>query len=399
MKICMIAARFSVDYIDPRVHKEAVSLVNNGHEVYILAPSIKPSIETLGKIKILNISGGKGIFNRPHINLIRKGLELQCDVYHCHGDLILVGSIIKMLSGKKIVYDVHDDYPSLHSYSSNLSDEVKPLLKFLIYLKERFLTLFADYVITVNKTLKQKFVNRGKSALILYNSPLTKPYNESHSKKNNKLPSYELLKKLSKLKRQAQTKLVVYEGKIGNDRGLKQLLQALLITKKKTPNVKLLIVGNIADEEQKVWVKNFLIQNKLEDNIIITSWVSIQDVPKYLGYGDVGVILFQPTSYNNIIGLPNKLFDYMAAKLPVVASNFPEMQKAVKGNGCGICVDPTNPSEIAEALVELLVKNPDKARAMGLQGYKMMKNKYGWPLQEQKLIKLYENIGSCIANQ
>lgn len=392
MKICMIAARFSLDYIDPRVHKEAVSLVNNGHEVYILAPSPRPSEETLGKIKIMNISGGTGIFNRPHINLIKKALKLQCDVYHCHGDLILVGSIIKILSGKKIVYDVHDDYPSLHSYSSNLSDDVKPLLKFMIYLKERFLTKFADYVITVNNTLKQKFVNRGKSTLILYNSPLTKSYNESHPKKSNKSLSRELLKKLSKLKRQAQTKLVVYEGKIGNDRGLKQLLQALLITKKKIPNVKLLIVGNIAGEDQKVWVENFLRKNKLEDTIIITSWVGIQDVPKYLGYGDVGVILFQPTSYNNIIGLPNKLFDYMAAKLPVVASNFPEMQKAVKGNGCGICVDPTDPSEIARALVELLAKNPAKARAMGLKGYKMMKTKYGWQLQEQKLVEFYKNI-------
>ena len=388
----MLAARFSLDYIDPRVHREAVSLVKNGHEIYILAPSTKPSIETLGKIKIMNISGGKGIFNRPHINLIKKGVELQCDVYHCHGELILVGSIIKILSGKKIVYDVHDDYPSLHSYSSNLSDDIKPLLKFMIYLKERFLTLFADYVITVNNTLKQKFVNRGKRTLILYNSPLTKPYNESHSKKSNKLPSRELLKKLSKIKRQAQTKLVVYEGKIGNDRGLKQLLQALLIIKKKMPNVKLLIVGYIAGEAQKVWVKNFLKQNKLEDNIIITSWVNIQDVLKYLGYGDVGVILFQPTCYNNIIGLPNKLFDYMVTKLPVVTSNFPEMQNVVKGNGCGICVDPTDPSEIAEALIELLMQNPDKARAMGLKGYELMNIKYGWHIQEQKLIKFYKNI-------
>jgi glycosyltransferase involved in cell wall biosynthesis len=388
----MLAARFSLNYIDPRVHKEAVSLVKNGHEVYILAPSPKPSTETLGKIKIMNISGGKGIFNRPHINIIKKGVELQCDVYHCHGDLILVGSIIKMLTGKKIVYDVHDDYPSLHSYSSNFSDDVKPILKSMIYVKERLLSIFADYVITVNDTLKNKFVNRGKQVLVLYNSPLTKPYSISQSNSGNKKPNHELIKKLKKIENQHNTKLIVYEGKIGDDRGLKQLLQALLLAKKKIPNIKLLIVGRIAGEEQKRWVDDFLKRNKLEDNIIITSWVSIQDVPKYLRFGDVGVILFQPTCYNNTIGLPNKLFDYMAVKLPVVASNFPEMRKVVEGHGCGICVDPTDPSEIAGVLVELLAKNPDNARAMGTKGYKMINTKYGWHIQEQKLVEFYKNI-------
>ncbi|MEX1014416.1 MAG: glycosyltransferase, partial [Candidatus Paceibacterota bacterium] len=88
---------------------------------------------------------------------------------------------------------------------------------------------------------------------------------------------------------------------------------------------------------------------------------------------------------------PNKLFEYMHAGLPVIASDFPLWREIIEGNNCGLLVNPLNPNEIAEAIL-WLYNNPDKAREMGRNGQKAVKEKYNWEQEEKKLLQLYETI-------
>jgi glycosyltransferase involved in cell wall biosynthesis len=81
----------------------------------------------------------------------------------------------------------------------------------------------------------------------------------------------------------------------------------------------------------------------------------------------------------------------MAMKLPVVINNFPEVKKVVKETNCGILVDPTNPHEIASAIIYLL-EHPNEAKQMGENGRKAVEEKYNWELQEKKLIALYQEL-------
>ena len=81
----------------------------------------------------------------------------------------------------------------------------------------------------------------------------------------------------------------------------------------------------------------------------------------------------------------------MSAGIPVIASNFPLWKNIIEGNNCGICVDPTNPSQIAVAM-NFLKENPEEAKIMGDNGRKAVLEKFNWENEEKKLIELYNTI-------
>lgn len=91
---------------------------------------------------------------------------------------------------------------------------------------------------------------------------------------------------------------------------------------------------------------------------------------------------------NYVDAQPNKMFEYMSAGLPVIASNFPLWKEIIEGNQCGICVNPLEPKEIAAA-IDWLTQNPEAAEQMGKNGRKAVEEKYNWQNEEEKLINLY----------
>ena len=115
---------------------------------------------------------------------------------------------------------------------------------------------------------------------------------------------------------------------------------------------------------------------------------------QYLKSVDAGFILLKPNP-NNIAAASrnNKLYEYMAAGLPVIASDFPLWKKIIEKNYCGICIDPSNPEKIAKA-IEYLIKHPDEAKKMGGNGKKAVLEKYNWENESKKLLKVYKNLAS-----
>jgi len=84
----------------------------------------------------------------------------------------------------------------------------------------------------------------------------------------------------------------------------------------------------------------------------------------------------------------------MSAEIPVVASNFPLWKEIVEGSKCGICVNPTNPQEIANA-IKYLLKNDKIAKEMGRNGRLAVESKYNWESEEKKLVNLYKKLLNC----
>jgi hypothetical protein len=99
------------------------------------------------------------------------------------------------------------------------------------------------------------------------------------------------------------------------------------------------------------------------------------------------LVLYHPEKSHEV-AQPNKLFEYMAAGIPVIASDFPLWRKIIQDAGCGLVVDPLDSRAIATA-IERLITNPAEAEAMGQRGRKAAEGHFNWATQEQTLLSFY----------
>ena len=119
-------------------------------------------------------------------------------------------------------------------------------------------------------------------------------------------------------------------------------------------------------------------------------FLSREDVMKTYGKAQIGIVIIQPEPHY-MESLPVKMFEYMAAGLPVIASNFPFWAPFIKEADCGILVDPTSVDEVSAAMNRLL-ENLDEAKAMGERGRQLVVDRYNWKNEFEKLHQLYQEI-------
>lgn len=113
-------------------------------------------------------------------------------------------------------------------------------------------------------------------------------------------------------------------------------------------------------------------------------------VNELYGKSRAGIVIYQPAK-NHFESQPIKLFEFMAAGLPVVASDFTLWKQIVEGSQCGICVDPTDTNAVRRSCLFLL-DNPGEAEKMGKAGRQAIINKYNWNVEERKLLELYSDL-------
>jgi glycosyltransferase involved in cell wall biosynthesis len=113
-------------------------------------------------------------------------------------------------------------------------------------------------------------------------------------------------------------------------------------------------------------------------------------VKSVLATSRAGIVTLHPL-INYLDSLPVKMFEYMAAGIPVVASDFPYWREIIEKHNCGICVDSHNPQEIAMAVNRLLTDN-ELAATMGENGRRAVEEVYNWHNEEQKLLNLYQEL-------
>jgi glycosyltransferase involved in cell wall biosynthesis len=103
-----------------------------------------------------------------------------------------------------------------------------------------------------------------------------------------------------------------------------------------------------------------------------------------------GLLLLHPLpSY--VDSLPIKLFEYMAAGIPVICSDFPLWREIVETSHCGVCVNPSDTDAAADA-IRKLVNNPAYAAEMGANGRKAAVARYSWDSQADLLKRFYQSL-------
>jgi len=356
---------------DTRIfHKECKTLSNSGFDVNLIVADGKRD-EVVDKIKIYDVGKPKNRKERMFkttSKIFQKALEVNADIYHFHDpELILIGIKLKKLD-KKVIYDVHEDVPEQILSKDYVPKFFRIILAPSFNFLEKIFSKFLDYIVTSTDFIKNKFVKYNTNVIDI---------------KNYVSMEYIKITTNTKKKQERTEFVLVFAGGIYKERDILEGVKACNILKELP--IRFVLYGKIE--------LNYFYEIKKIDTLGRLDYkgeLPYEKVLMELAESDLGFICDYPKK-RHIMGLPVKLFEYMAVGIPVIASNFPLWKMIVEENNCGICVDPTKPEEIAKA-IEYLITHPDEAKKMGENGRKAVLEKYNWEMESEKLIDLYNKL-------
>ncbi len=296
----------------------------------------------------------------------RAALEEDAIIYHFHDpELIPVGILLKN-KGKKVIYDVHEDLPR----QVLTKPWIKPFLRRVVgagaQAVEKFCAHYFDRIITVTSTIAERFPEN--KTTIVHNYPILEEFAGTDF-----------------IPYQKRNPLVVYVGGITVIRGIKEMVNAMNLIPE-TLGARLVLAGKFSPPA----LENDVSSMAGWSNVEYLGWQSRDEVADLLSKARIGLVLLHPT-LNYMDAFPIKMFEYMAAGIPVVASNFPLWRKIVSEIGCGLVVDPLNPQAIADA-VQWLLAHPVEAELMGKRGQDAVIKKYNWHTEAQNLLDVYQSL-------
>ncbi len=351
--------------------KEITSLVNAGYRVrYHVADGAGNQMEN--GVEIIDyglISSGSGIWFRlkSMFKIVsRSGLK-RGDWVHFHDSIFVPFALLMALKGCRIIYDVHEDYPRQVLYS-RFPKSIKVVWSMVLESLEWLSNYFFIAYITATPVIAERF--RNDKTWIIHNFPLLNELQNESSQQGKPKEDY-----------------FIYIGGLAEVRGVKEMVDAVDSAVKVNPNIKLALGGNYSSSS----LRNELKCKAGWKYTCELGWLSREQVASWLSMSKAGLVTLHPIK-NYPEAYPVKLFEYMSAGLPVIASDFPLWNQIINKAGCGILVNPLDPIAISRAML-WIVDNPEEATKMGASGRKAIEELYNWNLEEIKLIEAYKMLG------
>ncbi|HOS72328.1 MAG TPA: glycosyltransferase, partial [Bacteroidales bacterium] len=137
-------------------------------------------------------------------------------------------------------------------------------------------------------------------------------------------------------------------------------------------------------------LKNRVLDLELADRILFLDMMPWEELMKYTRSADAGLSLDKDTNMNYRFSLPNKLFDYISAGIPVIAGNLPEVAGIIKKYDCGIIIPEITPEAIAEAVETL--KNDRELLNKLRRNVVYASEDLSWEKESEKVKKFYERV-------
>ncbi len=361
-KICHIT---TVHYAkDTRIfQKECVSLAKHGFDTHIIVANQKSEIDQGIQIhNIISATSGRLQRMRKTTQIaFEKAMEIDAEIYHFHDpELLPVGLKLKK-QGKKVIYDTHEDVPRQILSKYYIPSIVRPIIAKVFEIYENRIAAKMDAVIAATPFIRDRFLKINPNTVDVNNYPIFEKFNIENPKE--------------------KIHDICYVGLMSKIRGIEEMVRMLEFT-----DAKMTLIGEFQSKEEEKFIKKLPTWKKVN----FLGKKDRKEVAKILSQSKMGIVVFRPEP-NHINAQPNKIFEYMAASLPIVTSNFPLWRSIVTKHNAGVCANPLKPKEIAKA-VNVLLGNEDESIQMGKNGQQAVQNVFNWRQEEEKLIKLYNQI-------
>jgi glycosyltransferase involved in cell wall biosynthesis len=358
--------------LDVRIfQKECRTLARAGHEVHLIIRDPKDSERDGVRFHAVARNDDQGKAGRIWSRLsgaYRIARSLKAELYHFHDpELIPVGLLLR-LRGHKVLYDVHENAPdealSLYHHSPVKAQVRSKMLAVLDALAMRFLSGF----VCATPAIARRFPS--KRTELVQNFPIQSEY---------VLPA----EAIPYAERPLQ---IIYTGILSTIRSIREIVGAMALLPESLSSARLVLAGTFESPALEEEVR----QMPGWERVDYLGWQSREQVAQLLAASRVGLVLYYPLR-DHLEAQPNKLFEYMAAGIPSVASNFPFWREIVDSVCGGQVADPEDSASIAQAITWLL-EHPEKAEAMGKRGQEAVRKRFNWEQEARKLLDFYEGL-------
>lgn len=347
-------------------HKECVSLAKAGYPVTLLVLNGEDEVCDGVNIKgiIAPFSGRIDRIRRSPKIALEAALKENADIYHFHDPEFLRVALDLKKAGKKVIYDVHEDVPRQIFSKYWIPGLFRGMISKSFEHFENYIASRVDYVITATPFIRERFRLINRECSDINNFPKLSEFDLNSS------PDFN-------------SEAVCYLGGIERIRGIVELVDSLNYC-----DAKLILAGKFSDASVKAEVQKKDAWKKVD----FRGFQDREGVNRAMRDSFAGMVTLHPT-INYMDSLPVKMFEYMAAGLPVIASNFPYWASIIEESRCGICVDPLDPKSIAKGINQLF-EDKAMARQMGEAGRKAVTDRYNWNIEEKKLLAVYDHLAN-----
>ena len=348
---------------DNRVHKVCTTLHNMGFEVLLIGRKLPASLPvdvrqyTVKRFNLL-IHKGPQFYAAYNFRLFLYLLFSKFDILLSNDlDTLPANFIASKVKSKPLVYDSHEYFTEVPELIG------RPRVK------------------KVWEWLEKKMVPKVKSAFTVCNS-IAKIYEEKYGTTFKVVRNIPVAGSFTPQteKSENEQKIILYQGAVNIGRGLEQAILAMHFI----DNAKLIIAGG-GDILTKL--QNMVINENLRNKVEFTGRLPLEELTKLTPKADLGLSIEEDLGLNYRFALPNKLFDYIQAQVPVLITNLPEMTAIVNHYQIGEITDSLEPRQLAEKIMDAL--NNQKIRKIWKTNLPLAAKELTWENEEKVIWEIF----------
>jgi glycosyltransferase involved in cell wall biosynthesis len=372
-KVCVLATNHKAQYV--RIyHRICLSLIEAGYEVDLVAQT-DVEHEFADGIRFYNVGNYQPSVRIHPLQRVKRihqatliARQSNADIYQFYSPEFISSAItLRKRTGKPVIFDCMEDFESYVRQRPGIPWWLRPfLIKYTQYQLRRA-GRNLDAIITADRGTETLFLNYARQTLTLHNFPILSLFPDVV---RTSQPTYDL----------------VYHGGLGRHY-LNEMLRIDGALQARNRFVKWYLFGNMPERE---WFLRELEVRGTRERFYIGERIPHDQVTSNVQKARIGIIPLPnlPKYHNNI---PQKLFEFMAMRMPVVMSDLPPSRPFVGDGRCALLVKPGDPDAYAEAIIRLL-DNAELCQQMGDEGRTRVEQEYNWESEALKLLKLYQGL-------